>query len=272
MEKSLKNNNLIVTNENYFSKEIELEYTGSTQIKSFMKCEKETLARINGEWEKEVTDALLTSSYIDAYVSDEIVKFEQKHPEMFTNNGKKLYAKYEKLLDIINQAENDSLFWKYLQGEHQKIMTGEINGVKVKIKIDSYFDDKCIVDEKSIANLKPIWNEKLHIKQNFIDYYDYVLQGALYQEVVRQNIGKKLPFIIAVLTKEKISERALLNIPQEILDNKLIEISEYLPHIKDLKEGKVEPTECGNCDFCLSKAKTSCIYNYNEYFSMKGGY
>lgn len=57
-------------------------------------------------------------------------------------------------------------------------MTGEISGIPVKIKIDAYHKNKVIVDLKAIANLSLIWNEKLHQKQNFIDYYDYVLQRS----------------------------------------------------------------------------------------------
>ena len=56
----------------------------------------------------------------------------------------------------------------------------------------------------------------------------YILQASLYQEIVFQNTGKKLPFIIAAMTKEKISERALLNIPKIDMDAKLEEIKEYI--------------------------------------------
>lgn len=259
-----------LTEADYFSMEAELFYTGSTQIKNFLKCENETLAKINGCWIEEKSDALLESSYIDEYFSGTLENFKLEHPEMFTQKGE-LYAKYKKLDDIITQAENDNMFMKYINGKHQVIMTGEIAGVPVKIKIDSFHENKCIVDLKAIKDLKLIWNEETREKQNFIDYYDYVLQGALYQEIVRQNTGKKLPFVIAVLTKEKISERALLNIPQELLNEKLAFLENYLPHVKKLKEGKIEPTECGKCDYYKSQAKVSKVLDYKDYFDMRGG-
>ena len=65
-------------------------------------------------------------------------------------------------------------------------------------------------------------NEKTHQRENFIDYYNYILQATLYQEIVYQNTGKKLPFIIAAATKEKYSERALLQINQEKMEVNLI--------------------------------------------------
>lgn len=58
------------------------------------------------------------------------------------------------------------------------IMTGEISAVPVKIKVDSYHKGKCIVDLKCMANLDLLWNEKTHSKENFIDFYDYVLQRS----------------------------------------------------------------------------------------------
>lgn len=261
---------MILTEENYFSQDAEKFYTGSTQIKNFLKCEAEALAKINGEWVEETSDALIQSSYIDEYFSGTLDKFKVEHPEIFTQKGE-LRANYKQLDDIIAQAEKDELFMKYINGKHQVIMTGEIAGVPVKIKIDSFHEGKVIVDLKAIKDLKPIWNEELKIKENFIDHYDYILQAALYQEIARQNTGKKLPFVIAVLTKEKYSERALLNIPEELMDEKLAFLEEILPHIKDLKDGVIQPTECGKCDYYKSLAKVTKIFNYNDYFNMRGG-
>lgn len=90
--------------------------------------------------------------------------------------------------------------------------------------------------------------------------------GALYQEITRQNIGKQLPFIIAACTKQKYSQRALLQIPQEKMDLKLQFLQSYLPHIQDLKQGKVKPISCECCDYCISKQKCSQIYYYEDFW------
>lgn len=254
-----------LNNKTYFSKENELKYMGSTQIKSFIKCEKETLAKLNGEFEEEKSKAMLVSSYIDSVISNELEDFKEENPEIFTKNGE-LKAEY-KLADlVIEQIKNDSMFMKYISGEPQVIMTGEISGVPIKIKIDSYHKDKCIVDLKCMANLDLIWNEETKQRENFINSYDYVLQGALYQEIVRQNTGKQLPFIIAVATKEKYSRRALLQIPQEELDLKLNFLKNFLPHLQLVKEGKAEPSNCGKCNYCISQQKCDGVYYYDDYF------
>lgn len=85
-----------------------------------------------------------------------------------------------------------------------------------------------------------------------------------------QNTGKRLPFILAACTKQKYSQRALLQIPQEELDLKLEFLKQYLPHLQDLKQGKVQPTECGHCDYCISKKKVDRIWYYDDYFKSKG--
>ena len=254
-----------ITENNYFSKEVHEIYTGSTEIKDFLKCEACALAKLEGKFEEEKTKAMLVSSYIDEAISGTLDKFKEENPEIFTKQCE-LKAEYKIAEEVLNQINSDEMFLKYINGQHQVIMTGEISGVPVKIKIDSYHKDKCIVDLKAMANLDLIWNEKTHQKENFINAYDYVLQAALYQEIVRQNTGKVLPFIIAVCTKQKYSKRALLQIPQEEMDLKLEFLKQYLPHLQALKKHQEEPSHCNNCDYCTSIQKVSQIFYYNDYF------
>lgn len=254
-----------ITNKNYFDKEICQMYTGSSEIKDFLKCEACAVAKLNGEWEEEKSKAMLVSSYIDAVVSHELADFVIENPEIFTKQGE-LKADYRLAEEILNQMQQDEMFVKYLDGEHQVIMTGEILGVPVKIKIDSFHEDKCIVDLKCIKDFELIWNNKTKQKEDFITYYDYILQATLYQEIVRQNTGKQLPFIIAAATKEKYSERALLQIPQEEMDLKLEFLKQYLSHLQDVKHGKIKPKECGHCNYCISKKKCNSLYYYNTFF------
>ena len=254
-----------LTEQNYFSNEMNMKYTGSSQIKSFLSCEAKTLAELNREWEEEKSDSMLVSSYIDESISGTLETFKEQNPQIFTQKGE-LKSQYKIAEKVLEQIQNDPMFYKYVNGEHQKIMTGEISGVPVKIKIDSFFKDKLIVDLKAMKDFNLIWNDTTKQKENFIEKYGYVIQAALYQEIVRQNTGKQLPFIIAACTKQEYSERVLLSIMQDELNNKLEFIKSYLPHIQELKDGKVKPTYCGKCNYCLSKKKTEKIYDYTFYF------
>lgn len=172
----IKNDKL--NNYNYFSKDNELKYVGSTQIKRFLECESKALAILKGEWKEEKSKAMLVSSYIDEAISGTLDDFKVENLDIFTKQGE-LKSDYKIAQEVFEQMQQDEMFWKYVNGEHQLIMTGEISGVPVKIKIDSFHKDKVIVDEKAVANFDLIWNEKTHQKENFIDYYDYILQRSI---------------------------------------------------------------------------------------------
>ena len=91
---------------------------------------------------------------------------------------------------------------KYMAGEKQRIMTGEIGGAKWKIKMDSYIEGVAIVDLKAMASITDLkWVKDIGYL-DFVRYWGYDIQGAVYQEIVRQNTGKQLPFYIAAATKE----------------------------------------------------------------------
>ncbi len=49
----------MVTRENYFSPENQMEYWGASQLKSFMECEAMALAELKGQYKRESTTALL---------------------------------------------------------------------------------------------------------------------------------------------------------------------------------------------------------------------
>ena len=200
-----------LTNDNYFSKENRTKYMSASLFKEFEKCEKNALAMVNGEVEEKKSDALLFGSYVDAYFSNELEDFIPKHPEMFNSKTGELKAPFKNIETVIEAIENDEMLLKYLSGEHQVIMTGEIEGIPFKGKIDSYFPDKIIVDQKVIKDFEPVWVEKVddngnvrNVKVDFIEAYDYIVQGAIYQFLVKQNTGKELPFILAVTTKEEV--------------------------------------------------------------------
>jgi len=179
--------------QNYFSKENELKYVGSTQIKRFLECESKAMAILNGEWQEEKSKAMMVSSYIDEAISGTLDNFKEKNPEIFLKNGD-LKVDYKIAQEVFEQMQQDEMFWKYVNGEHQVIMTGEISEVPVKIKIDSFHKNKVIVDEKAVANFDLIWNEEIHQKDNFIDYYDYVLQRI----IISRNCKTKYRKIITI--------------------------------------------------------------------------
>ena len=254
-----------LTQDNYFSKESNLEYMSASQFKDFMNCEKQALAKINEEIEQEKTKPMLVGSYVDAYFSGELEQFKQENPQIFKKDGS-LLKDFEHANEIINAIESDKMMMEYLNGEHQKIMTGVINGVPFKIKIDSLLKG-IIVDQKIMSSYKElVWNDKKHRYVDFIENFGYDIQGAIYQEIVRQNTGVKMPFILAVATKEDGCDKALIQIDQYFLDRALELVEQNCERYDLIKKGVIEPQGCGCCATCRQDHKCDTILTYSELY------
>ncbi|MGN0462957.1 MAG: PD-(D/E)XK nuclease-like domain-containing protein [Ruminococcus sp.] len=237
-----------LNNENYFSLENQMKYMGVSQFKAFEDCQASAFAEVTGNFEREVTTSLLVGSYVDAHFEGSLDIFKAKHPEIFTKKGD-LKAEYRKADEIINRVEQDELFMHYMSGEKQVIMTGSVEGVPVKIKIDSYHPDKMIVDLKCMKDFAPIYIEEKG-RLNFIEAWRYDLQGAVYQEIVRQNTGKQLPFYIAAVTKERVPDIAVIEIPQSYLDVELEHFKKNIQFYDGIKHGIFPAERCEHCDYC----------------------
>ena len=257
-----------LTNQNYFDVESNQQYMSASQFKDFMKCPVEALAKIKGETQEEPSKAMLVGSYVDAYFSGEMEIFAKANPQIFKKDGT-LLKDFENANNIIKAIESDELLMKYLSGKKQVVMTGEIAGVKFKIKVDSLLPN-CIVDQKIMSSIKElVWVEKdgWNGKVDFVEAFGYDIQGAIYQEIVKQNTGNKLPFVLAVTTKEENPDKALIQIDQEYLDRALKLVKELAPHFDAIKKGIIEPRGCGRCPSCRKDLKVTRVVSYQEFFN-----
>ena len=259
-----------LTNENYHSTEARKHYLGASMFKEFLKCEVMGLAKVNGTIEDKKTTALLVGSYIDAYFSGEMDQFTRENPQIFKRDGT-LLKDFEQANDIINFIEQDEVLMKYLNGEHQRIMTGEIAGVPFKIKMDSYHKGKLIVDQKVMKDMEDVWDDRDHKYKDFIEAYGYDIQGAIYQCIEAQNNEdhRKLPFVLAVATKEDYPDKELIEIDQYYLDRALELVETKAPRFWDIIQGKVEPKGCGKCPACRAQKKLTGVMSYNRLFKEK---
>lgn len=240
---------MILTKRNYYSRKANREYMSVSQFKAFTKCPAAALAELRGDYKREKTTALLVGSYIDSYFEGTLKSFKRQNPEIFKKDGT-LKAEYIQAEQIIQRIERDDVFMQHIMGEHQVIMEGKICGVPVKIKIDSLLED-VITDLKIVRDFEDIRDEECGWLP-WYEYWRYDLQGAVYQEIVRQNIGMKLPFVLAAATKEKITDIDLLEIDQSDLDMQLDNVKRYIETYDAIKKGIVLPERCEACDYCKS--------------------
>lgn len=243
-----------LTAENYFSQEMNQRYVGSSQFKAFMECEHSAYAELTGITTSQKTKALLMGSYFDAMFEGKVASFAVNNPEMFNSRTGEPKAEFKMVEDIYKRVSRDDFFMKACTGEQQKIFTGSIRGVPVKIMVDSMHPDR-IVDRKLMKDFQGGW--KNGVKLPWWKLYGYDIQAALYREIVRQNIGEVLPFEIAAATKEKETETGDLKTDFDVFrftDAELVGalqyIEENIEHIQEVKQGIVAPTRCNDCKYC----------------------
>lgn len=252
-----------LTQRNYFSRKASMEFMSVSQFKAFQKCQHSALAEIKGKYKREKSTALLVGSYVDSYFENTLPKFIKQNPEIFKKNGT-LKAEYEQAEAIIQRILKDKLFTEFLSGEKQVIMTGEINGVKVKIKVDSLHPDK-IVDLKIMKDFESVYIPDSG-RMPWFEAWGYDLQGAVYQEVVRQNTGEKLPFYLAAATKEKITDLDIVHIDQKMLDYALDRFKRDVECFDAVKKGVITPIRCEKCEYCKSTKVLKEPTNSEEFY------
>ena len=247
---------MILTNSNYFSPEAQRQYWSASQFKAFDACEAEGLAQVlgydaNGEpYEREMTDALLVGSYVDAYFSGEIDELMKVHGDrLFTRKGE-LRSEFRKANDIIDRIEGDKLMMDYLTGEKQVIKTAYMLGVDWKIKIDVLAPDR-IVDLKIVKDFGSVYKDGFGYRP-WIEAWGYDIQGAIYQKVEQIASGRDepLPFYIVAATKEKVTDIDVIQIPQHILDAALKIVDSKIDRFDLIKTGELRPKRCEVCNYC----------------------
>lgn len=235
---------------NYYTPKANGEYFSVSQYKAFCQCEAKAMAEIRGEYQRPQSAALLLGSFVDEMLTGTKKSQEQfledNRSELFKKNGEP-YADTAKALATIERVKKQPLMMKYLSGRHQVIMTGEIAGVPFKIKMDTYKKGEFISDLKYMASLR-----SPNMFEPMVKYWNYIAQGAVYQEVVYQNTGKRLPFYLVIATKESPPHLEVCEIKQYDLDEELDNIKKRIARFQAIKRGEIAADRCEeyDCDYC----------------------
>lgn len=257
-----------LTSSNYFSTEAAMDYWSVSQFKAFDSCEAAGLAMARGEYEREQTTALLVGSYVDArFTGDKgaLGRFALEHPEIFKKDGS-LKAEFRQAETMIEAVKAQPLMMDYLTGENQVIMSAELFDVPWKIKIDVHGGNR-IVDLKTVRDFEPLYKDGFG-RLNWIEYWGYDIQGAIYQRIEQLYSGRAepLPFYIVAVTKEKVPDVAVIQIPQYALDTALKVVEAKIDRFDLVKHGEIEPERCEVCDYCkkTKRLKEPSIYEIEE--------
>lgn len=240
----------MLTQDNYYQ---DNSFMSVSQFKSFQKCPARAMAIIKGEYEPpKKSKALLLGSFVDEALTgteESMRKFLQENERDIFKKGGGKYAEFVQAEETIERIREQPLMMKYLSGEHQRIMTGEIEGVPFKIKIDSYQPGEFIADLKYMSSLR-----SPNMFEPMVKYWGYDIQAACYQEIVRQNTGEMLPFLFIVATKETPAHLEVGQINQFNMDDALEVVRKNIKQYAAIKRGEIEALRCEdyNCEYCTS--------------------
>lgn len=268
-----------LTAENYYTREMDLKYCSASQLLSIIGrsgipgCEARAMAILHGEYEEETTKAMLIGSILDLFWELEDLDMEEKlniiadqFPECVSTRGAtkgELKTEYKQALRLYERTKSDPLFCKFMSGQKQVIMTGIIDELPFKIKMDSYIPGVAIVDLKTTQNASRNFRKYVADSGNwesFFRYMSYDVQLALYREIVRQNTGQTLRCYLAVVDKSDHPLPQIIELSPKMLDDAFIVIKNAIPTIKMLKSGEVtQYVRCEECDYCRDTYKCKVL-------------
>lgn len=283
---------MVLNTNNYYETS---KYMSASFFKQFIKCEHTALAMYDGKYILPKNTAMLVGGFIDAWCEGTLSDFQNNNPEIFnkkiielpdtverignikpefiTKNGtikkdkinkaKKEYPEMFKIevslkndfigaQNIINKISNNELFMKFLSGEKQKIVTGKIGEVPFKGKLDIYNEER-IVDLKIMRSCDRIMGKSL------VEYWGYDIQLTIYQELIFQKTGKKLPCYLAIATKEEPTDLAIVEVNQTNLNIAMETVKNHLPRIKKIIKGELRPRRCNHCEYCRATKELKII-------------
>lgn len=245
-----------LTADNYFE---DTHFMSVSSYKLYKKCEKLGLQGFKSEPSKD----MLIGSYVDAFVEGTLEKFKEGHPDIISSRGAtkgELKAEFKQADEICDFISKDPVFSKFMSGDKQVVMTGEIGGVPFKIKMDSYSKGIAINDLKVMRTV----TDRFGNFYDFITPWGYDIQLACYQEIVRQNTGEQLPCFICAVTKENPINSVIVNIPQNILNIALYGVESNVEHFYRIKTGLELPNGCGTCSVCVAERKKTPIISLGD--------
>lgn len=287
-ENKKQNETFVLTRDNYYSPEADMEYMSCSQYQSWLECEAATVAKLQGRYKGENTEAFLVGNYVHTYLEGEEAhkQFLDEHfDEIFktkldrkTGNievvGK--YAAFEKADNMIAAFYRSPIIKRYIEakGENEAIMHGELFGMPWRIRIDKLLlNENTIIDYKTCADLSKVeYNAKTGQKESFIETYGYVMRAAVYTEIYRQFTGKDVDpyFLLLCVTKQDIPDIDIFMLNhRDRYDFELEDIKKHLSRIRRIKAGELKPLRCGKCEYCRS---TKVIRRIRPYWELTPGF
>jgi hypothetical protein len=276
-----------LTQSNYYTHETDWQYMSFSLYKDFKKCEAQALAKLKEDWQPTSNPVpLLVGNYVHSFFESKDAHerwLNQEDKDGVSNRQKTMTKPTKKdpnghlrsdfkVADSMINALKDDYFFRqaYLPGDKEKIVTGKINGVVWKGKIDSLnLDGGYFCDLKTVDDInKKHWNVDLGRYTNFIFDRGYHLQMAIYKELIKQTFGVECePLIFAVSKQAPPAKLAIDFTDVESLNYMgfgLQEVEDSQQHILDVMHGEIKPKRCEKCEYCRQTAQLDGFTHASE--------
>lgn len=273
---------MYLTRDNYYTPEADWEYMSCSQYQGFLQCEAAQMAKLEGRWKGEDTEAFLVGNYFHSCMEGEEAHrqfctehFDDIYKTKKTKTGgveiTGMYAAYQKADDMISACMKDPLIRRFYEmpGEVEAILTGELFGVPWRIRTDKCFpQSNMILDWKTTANIRELkYNPLTKERETFVEAHGYLMRAAVYSEIAKQVWKTDVDpmFLIAAVSKQDSPDLEILSLNhRQRWDMELEEIQKRIPHIMRVKTYQEQAKRCGECDYCRATRKLSRIIPYYE--------
>lgn len=239
----------------YYGKEANWRYLSVSQYKDFRRCEARALAKLKGDWEEfSNPQALLVGNFVHSYFES-----PEAHEKFLDENSSNLYKKdgnlykcFEVANDMISRIKREPLFNYLWDGQRESVITGELFGVEWKGKIDLLnLDKNYFVDLKTTAFLdKRFWDDDYKQYVSFIEAYGYVLQLAVYEQLLLSKHNQDITGYIYAVTKQDPPDVAAIDVLKDKKEFELKLLQENIERVENVKNGQEKPKGCGSCEYC----------------------
>ena len=246
---------MLLTRDNYYSQNANIEFMSVSQYKNFLDCEARAMAELNGEWEPIQSDALILGSFVDAAMEsdDALSGFINSNPQITKKDGSLKQAFQDAML-AVDRMKSDRGFMKYASGTTQQIRTAEFAGCKWKIRMD-------FVNRNRITDLKYMRSLDRIMGVSFVEHWKYDDQLAVYAHIdwiarrKRNKNAQEKDTFLAIATKEDPPNIEIIHVPKWRREECLQNIEAHMPHILEVKNGIVPAQRCEKCAYCRATKK-----------------
>ncbi|MFC0275612.1 PD-(D/E)XK nuclease-like domain-containing protein [Enterococcus devriesei] len=267
----MKMETITLSDENYYSNEADWQFMSVSQLKNFLECEAAELSKLKGDWEADSDKKpLLVGNYVHSYFESpeahEAFKVENKEKMFSTKKPHGLLKDFQIAEQMIARLKGESAFQQLYQGEKEVILTGELFGVEWKGKIDCLnLENGYFVDIKTTKDIhEKKYDEYWGPQSNFIERYGYLIQMAVYRDLLEQEYEKQFVPFIAAVSKQTPSDVALITLDESKMQSELSRVEQTIDHVQRVKMGEEAPEWCGTCDYCRAHKKITGFTNMND--------